>query len=82
MESLWQIPHACTLIRTVPGLGSGILRSTISKGPFGRGICTARIVGIIFNWLFGRGRTLNPLDTGAQAKIETDSFTTAALVLS
>src|SRR5262249_27218074 len=45
-ESLWQMPQACTLIRTVPGPGSGIGRSTISKGPFGRETCATRIVGI------------------------------------
>src|SRR5438270_13393403 len=41
--SLWQIPQACTLIRTFPGLGWGISRSTSSKEPFGRGIWTTRI---------------------------------------
>src|SRR5438552_13539925 len=46
-ESLWQMPHACTLIRTDPGTGSGIGRSTISKGPFGRETCTTRIVAMV-----------------------------------
>src|SRR3989442_1246480 len=54
--SLWQMPQAWTLIRTVPGPGSGISRSTISKGAFGRETCTARILGItppstILAWL-------------------------------
>src|SRR5215469_16207626 len=30
-ESPWQIPHACTLMRTFPSPGSGIFRSTISN---------------------------------------------------
>jgi hypothetical protein len=34
------------LIRTRPGPGSGMSRSTISKGPPGREICTARILDI------------------------------------
>src|SRR5262245_30415530 len=37
------MPQACTLIRTVPGPGSGTSRSTISKGPFGRATCATRI---------------------------------------
>jgi hypothetical protein len=41
------MPQACTLIRTDPALGSGIGRSTISKGPLGRGTCTARIVVMV-----------------------------------
>src|SRR5437016_2896990 len=44
--SLWQMPQAWTLIRTNPGPGSGISRSTISKGAFGRVTCTTRILGI------------------------------------
>ena len=44
--SLWQMPQACTLIRTDPAPGSGISRSTISKGAFGRATCTARILDI------------------------------------
>src|SRR5262249_17740129 len=47
MESLWQMPQACTLIRTVPGPGSGIGRSTISKGPFGRETWATRILAIV-----------------------------------
>ena len=31
--SLWQTPQACTLIRTWPGPGSGMSRSTSSKRP-------------------------------------------------
>src|SRR5438552_10026722 len=42
-ESLCQIPHAWTLIRTQPGSGSGISRSTSSKDPFACGTWTARI---------------------------------------
>src|SRR5256885_15033927 len=38
------MPHAETLIRTVPGVGRGIGRSTISNGRFGLGICATRIV--------------------------------------
>jgi hypothetical protein len=44
------MPHACTLIRTAPGPGSGFGRSTISKGLFGRETCTARIVAIVSPW--------------------------------
>ena len=51
-ESLWQMPQACTLIRTDPAPGSGIGRSTISKGPFGRETCTTRIVAMIPPILF------------------------------
>jgi hypothetical protein len=35
------------LIRTDPVPGSGIERSTVSKGPFGRETCTTRIVAMI-----------------------------------
>src|SRR6267154_3055340 len=45
-ESLWQIPHAWTLIRTDPAPGSGISRSTISNGPSGRATCTTLIFDI------------------------------------
>ena len=45
-ESLWQMPQACTLIRTDPAPGSGIGRSTISKGPFGRETCATRIIAM------------------------------------
>ena len=34
-ESLWQMPQASTLIRTSPGPGSGIGRSTSSSGASG-----------------------------------------------
>src|SRR5262245_2684976 len=37
------MPQACTLIRTVLAAGSGIGRSTISKGPLGRDTCATRI---------------------------------------
>src|ERR1700690_1288603 len=39
--SLWQIPHASTLMRTCPRPGCGIGRSTISKLPPGLLTCTA-----------------------------------------
>src|SRR5215213_2491805 len=45
-ESLWQTPHASTRTRTSPAPGSGISRSTISKGPPGRVTCATRIVGM------------------------------------
>jgi hypothetical protein len=43
-ESLWQMPDAWTFTRTIPGPGSGISRSTTSKGPFGARTWAARIV--------------------------------------
>jgi hypothetical protein len=46
-ESLWQIPQACTLIRTVPGPAWGIGRSTISKGPPARETCIARMFAMM-----------------------------------
>src|SRR5207302_10900298 len=42
----WQMPHACTLIRTCPAPGSGIGRSTISNDPPGRATCATRMVGV------------------------------------
>jgi hypothetical protein len=39
--------QVCTLIRTAPVTCSGICHSTISKGPFGRGTYTTRIVAMI-----------------------------------
>jgi hypothetical protein len=42
-ESLWHTPHACTLIRTCLAPGSGISRSTISRGPLGLDTCTERM---------------------------------------
>src|SRR5262245_65960132 len=47
--SLWQMPQASTLIRTEPGPGSGIGRSTISQGALGRRTCATRIVGMAFS---------------------------------
>src|SRR5215217_6495096 len=44
--SLWQTPQACTLIRTCPGLGWGISRSTIWKSAPGPAICAAFIVAM------------------------------------
>ena len=35
-ESLWQMPHACTLIRTCRGPGVGRSRTTSSRGPLAR----------------------------------------------
>src|SRR5215472_10725381 len=48
-ESPWQIPHACTLMRTFPLQGSGIFRSTISNGPLGFETCTERILVFVSN---------------------------------
>jgi hypothetical protein len=31
---LWQMPHACTWIRTAPAPGSGTCRAMISRGSF------------------------------------------------
>ena len=42
--SLWQIPQAATLIRTHPGCGVGIVRSTISKTAPGLETCATLIV--------------------------------------
>lgn len=42
-ESLWHTPHTCTLIRTCLAPGSGISRSTISRGPLGLDTCTERM---------------------------------------
>src|SRR5262249_9785948 len=44
--SLWQTPQAWTLIRTAPGPGSGIGRSTSSRGPPGRETWATRIVAM------------------------------------
>src|SRR5262249_33290147 len=44
--SLWQTPQAWTLIRTDPGPGSGIGRSTSSRGPPGRETWATRIVAM------------------------------------
>ena len=46
-ESLWQMPDACTLIRTRPVPGSGTSRSTISIGPLALVTCAAFILGIV-----------------------------------
>src|SRR5205823_3737328 len=51
--SLWHIPQAWTLMRTWPAAGSGTCRSMISRGPFGRGTWTTRIVDI--GYLHGAG---------------------------
>src|SRR5438128_11967118 len=51
--SLWQIPQAWTLMRTWPAAGSGTCRSMISRGPFGRGTWTTRMVDI--GYLHGAG---------------------------
>src|SRR4030095_2529704 len=40
------MPHDSTFTRTCPAPGSGISRSTISKGPFGRVTCATRIFDI------------------------------------
>src|SRR4029077_8488907 len=44
--SLWQTPQACTLMRTSPGPGLGISRSTIWKSAPGLGTCAAFIGAI------------------------------------
>src|SRR5437764_9555268 len=46
IASLWQMPQAWTLIRTDPGPGSGIGRSTSSRGPPGRETWATRIVAM------------------------------------
>src|SRR5947209_13834952 len=40
------MPQARTSMRTAPVPGSGIGRSTISNGPFGRETCTTRMVAM------------------------------------
>src|SRR5438105_1503954 len=45
------MPQARTLMRTAPGPGSGIGRSTISNGPFGRETCTTRMVAMTVSLL-------------------------------
>src|SRR5260221_13744247 len=45
-ESLWQIPDACTLMRTCARPGSGTSRSTIWKAPLALGTWAARILGM------------------------------------
>src|SRR5258708_358323 len=52
------MPQACTLIRTVPAPGSGICRSTISKGPPGRATCTTRMVAMVPPVASGRSSSL------------------------
>src|SRR6266566_3031977 len=44
--SLWQIPQACTLMRTCPTPGLGISRSTIWKSAPGLGICATFISAV------------------------------------
>src|SRR5262245_56232804 len=44
--SLWQIPQACTLVRTSLAPGLGISRSTIWKSAPGFGTCATFIVPI------------------------------------
>src|SRR3954469_17694244 len=62
--SLWQTPQAWTLIRTDPGPGSGIGRSTSSRGPPGRETWAARIVAIRMllsvSWGVPVGVTVSP----------------------
>ena len=52
-ESLWHTPQACTLIRTCMGPGSGMSRSTISKGPLGLDTCTERMYNYIILNIYG-----------------------------
>src|SRR5208283_6166706 len=72
-ESLWQIPQACTLIRTDPAPGFGISRSTISKGPPGRETCTARILGIVPPAII-LARFAAPLIAAAQLREQPDDL--------
>src|SRR5216683_2945319 len=46
MKSLWQMPQACTRMRTCPAAGFGISRSTISKSAPGFGTCATFIFAI------------------------------------
>src|SRR5216684_5053263 len=46
MKSLWQMPQACTRMRTCPAAGFGISRSTISKSAPGFGTCATFILAI------------------------------------
>src|SRR6266851_2918303 len=46
MKSLWQMPQACTRMRTCPAPGFGISRSTISKSAPGFGTCATFIFAI------------------------------------
>src|SRR3984893_1428144 len=56
--SLWQIPQACTLIRTCPAPGLGISRSTIWKSAPGLGICAA-FIGAIATFIVAINPPLN-----------------------
>src|SRR4029077_16050785 len=47
-RSLWQTPQACTLMRTWPGPGDGISRSTISKSPCALETCATVIFAILY----------------------------------
>src|SRR6188768_2679221 len=49
MESLWQTPHASTLMRTQPGPGAGMGTSTTSRSPPARFTRAARIVVAMSN---------------------------------
>src|SRR5260370_34459917 len=46
MNALWQMPQACTRMRTCPAAGFGISRSTISKSAPGFGTCATFIFAI------------------------------------
>ena len=59
MESLWQTPQACTLIRTCIGPGSGMSRYTISKGPLGLDTCTERIYFPVLLAIYEFGLTID-----------------------
>src|SRR5437868_2881298 len=50
--SLWQIPQACTLMRTCPTPGLGISRSTSWKSAPGLGIC-ATFIGAVASFVAG-----------------------------
>src|SRR5436309_2053262 len=67
--SLWQTPQANTLIRTCPGPGSGISRSTISKAAPGLGTCTTFILAMTRLDLCG-GKTHPGIDAEYRWRIE------------
>jgi hypothetical protein len=66
-ESLWHMPQAETLILTDAAPGSGMSRSTSSKGPFGRGTWTTRIFDIVPP--SGASSSINVFDSGIEAML-------------
>src|SRR6267142_5812828 len=65
--SLWQMPQACTRMRTCPATGLGISRSTISKSAPGFGTCTTFIFAIetlrFLFWICGQNLDARALET-------------------